>query len=50
MAVEFRIGTARARRVKVLNRLTALRLITVMFRLVIMSFSFELEIQAAFWA
>ena len=33
--------------VKVLNRLTALRLIAVMFRLVIMSLSFEFEIKAA---
>jgi hypothetical protein len=47
MAVEFRIGTARPRMVKVLNRLTVLCLIAVMFLWVIMSFSFEFEIQAA---
>jgi hypothetical protein len=44
MAVEFKIGTAGARMVKVRNTLTALRLIAVPFRWLIMSFSFEFEI------
>jgi hypothetical protein len=46
MAFEFKIGTAGARIVKVLSKLTALR-VDVMFRLVVMSLSFECEIKAA---
>jgi hypothetical protein len=50
MAFEFRIGTARARMVKVLNRLTALRWKAVTFRSVIMSFSLMFKSRPLNWS
>src|SRR5215469_16946903 len=46
MALELKVGTARARMVKVFNRPTVLRLIAVMLRTVIMSLSPGLEFRA----